>query len=218
MPEPLTLMGALKAALETLHSIWKNGALLLWACAAAALAAFFVLNFVEYYDLGRAFELKRDYAVYLFLIAAVLAVFAIFKTYAERRGRPLSLIADEQRSQWGQAKQPSGQVLTTFALRFQATNLSDGDVQLAAIRLCWPWVPARRVAQTLLFVQHPERDEYGRYPVLAHKLSPCSAHITIDRAVGRPGKRTRVIVKIQDHARRWYWLTFRHVQSMPVAS
>jgi hypothetical protein len=35
MPEPITFMGALKAFFEAVHSIWKNGALLLWSCAAA---------------------------------------------------------------------------------------------------------------------------------------------------------------------------------------
>lgn len=210
-------MGVLKVALETIHSIWKNGALLLWSCAAAGLAAFIVLNLAEHYGLGRAFELNRDYGVYLLLIAAIVAVFAVFKTYAERAGRPLSLIANEQTSYWGQAKQPSGQIFTTFALDFQATNLSDHDVQLATIHLVWPWVPARRVAQTLLFVEHSEGGEYGRNPVLAHRQSPCTAHITIDGAIGRPGKRTRVIVKLQDHARRWYWLTFRQCKAHPLA-
>jgi hypothetical protein len=214
MAEAMTLIGILKGALESIHSVWKNGALLLWSCAVASLVAFCILNIAEYYQVNGAFELNRNYGIYLLLAVAIISVFAIFKTYAERASRPLVLIANEQRSHWGQAKQPSGKVFTAFDLHFQATNVSDGDVQLATAHLSWPWVRAHSVLQTVLWVQHPERETYGRYPILAHRLSPGTVNITVDRPVGKPGKRMRVSIKIQDHARRWYRLTFRNLRSI----
>jgi hypothetical protein len=52
-----------------------------------------------------------------------LIVFAISKTYSERTAeqarRPLVLIANERQSQWAQARQPSGEVITHITLRFQ---------------------------------------------------------------------------------------------------
>jgi len=118
MPEPTTIAGALKAVFEIVSSIWKHGALLLWSCAAAALAGLVVLNVADRWNVEGAFQLERDCSLFLMLAVAVLAVFAIFKSYSERSNRPLSLIANEQRSNWGQARQPSGQVMTTISLNF----------------------------------------------------------------------------------------------------
>jgi hypothetical protein len=94
----------------------------LWSCATAAAAAFVVLYFTTRLGLSGAPELNAAYGIYLLLAAVVIGVFALFKTYGERQARPLKLIADERRSMWGQAKQPSGQVFTTLSLHFQATN------------------------------------------------------------------------------------------------
>jgi hypothetical protein len=62
MPEPMTFMAALKAFFEAVHSIWKNGALLLWSCAAAA-AALVVLKYADQWNVGGAYELNRNYGV-----------------------------------------------------------------------------------------------------------------------------------------------------------
>lgn len=167
--------------------------------------------------LGDADVLLTTYGVELLLAIAVLLVFAGFKTYgeraAERAGRPLALIANGQQSHWGQAKQPSGEVITSIALRFQATNLSDGSVMLSAIRLARPWVRRWWIKQTILSVRHPTGVEYGsEFPIPAYSLTQGSAHIIIDRPIGKIGKAMRVVVQIQDHVGRWYSLVFPHVQ------
>ena len=155
----------------------------------------------------------------MLLAAPVLGVFAIFKTYSERTGRPLSLIANDQRNMWGRARQTSGVIITTISLDFQATNMSDGTVQISAVRLFWPWVSRRAILQTILLIESPDpRDNtYShRNPILAHTLKNVSVHFSIDHAVGRPGKPMHVIIRAQDHARNWYWLTFRNVRSGPL--
>jgi hypothetical protein len=220
MPEPITFMGALKAFFEAVHSIWRNGALLLWSCAAAAGVAFCVLYFADRWNVGGAHELSSEYGVYLLLAAAVLGVFAIFKTYSERRARPLILIANERQCMWGQAKQKSGEVITAISLNFQATNVSDGVIQISAVRLRWPRVSRRAIRDTMFLVESPAPKDptYSRRsPILAHTLKNVSVHFTIGHPIGRPGQTMRVVtIKVQDHARNWYWLTFRDVKSGPV--
>jgi hypothetical protein len=143
----------------------------------------------------------------------VLLVFSISKTLEERAGakrhQPISLIPDGQQCHWSQSKQTSGEMITAIALRFQVTNVSDGDVKLSAIRLSRPWVKQRRVLQALLAVRHHTDNHHSfDFPVFAHQFTYVSAHVLISGAVGRPGKPMRVVVDIQDHARRWYRLTF----------
>ena len=41
-----------------------------------------MLNYADQLNVGGAYELNRDYGVYLLLVVAVLGVFAIFKTSA----------------------------------------------------------------------------------------------------------------------------------------
>jgi hypothetical protein len=210
----MTIAGAAKAVVELVATIWKHGARLLWSFAAAAAVAFIVLIFADRWNLEGAHELKRGYGVYLVLFTAVAAVFAIFKTYSERQGRPLILIANERRSMWGQARQPSGQVLTTISLHFQATNVSNGTVQISGVRLFWPWVPRRNILDAMFLVEAPEDVTFSsRNPILPHSLQEVGAHITINRPIGRSGKNMRVMIKIQDHARKWYWLIFWDVKS-----
>jgi hypothetical protein len=112
MTEPITLIGLLKTALESIHSFWKNGALLLWSLAFAALVAFLVIDLADHFGLNGAVELKRDYGLYLLLASVVIGVFAVFKTYAERANRPLILIANEQNSLW--VKQSNHRVRSTI--------------------------------------------------------------------------------------------------------
>lgn len=217
-PEPTTFMGVLKAFFEVVHSIWKNGARLLWACSIAAVAAFIVLHYADRWGAGGAAELDRDYGVYLLLTAAILGVFAGFKTYSERQARPLILIADERRSFWGQAKQNSGAVITTIAIDLQVTNVSDGTVQISGARLSWPWVSRRAILDTVILVEGPQSSTHsGRNPVLPHSLRHATIHFVIGRPVGRPGKPMCVMIRVQDHARNWYWLAIRYVRSGPVA-
>jgi hypothetical protein len=181
MPEPVSIGSTLKAAIELVASVWKNGALLLWSCAVAAAAVFVVLFASKRLGIDQAADLENSYGIYLLVAGAALAVFAVFKTYAEHRIRPIVLIADEQRSHWSRATQQNGQIFTAFALDFQAINISNHTVQLAKVRLCWPWVSTKHVVQTLLMVQHPEQNVHGRFPILAHQQTHCSAHITIDK-------------------------------------
>jgi hypothetical protein len=113
----------------------------------------------------------------------------------------------------------NGEVITAISLDFQATNVSDGVVQISAVRLRWPRVSRRAIRDTMFLVESPApRDPtYSRRnPILAHTLKNVSVHFTIGHAIGRPGQTMRVVtIKVQDHARNWYWLTFRNVKSGP---
>jgi hypothetical protein len=216
MAEPATTVGILKSAGDLIATMWQRGALLLWTIAAACLVVFVALLVAARWHLGDAEGLLATYGIGLAVASLTLIVFAISKTYSERTAeqarRPLVLIANERQSQWAQARQPSGEVITHITLRFQATNLSDGSVMLSAIRLIRPWVRKLRIRETILSVRSPTGSEYGfEFPIMPHSLTQGSTHFVIDRPVGRIGKTMRIVVRVQDHAGRWYRLVFPHV-------
>jgi hypothetical protein len=218
MPEPLTIGGAIKTTLELIASAWKRGALLLWSCTAAAAVALVVLFVATRLQVGGASELSSVYGIYLLLIISVLGVFSLFKTYSERQARPLILIANDRRSMWGQAKQSTGQTITTLSLHFQATNVSDGTVQISNVRLYWPWVSRRTILDTVVLIEAPHGTIFSsRNPILPHALREVGVVISIDRPIGRAGNRLSATIKVQDHARNWYTVTFRHLKSSPIA-
>ena len=191
MPEPLTIGGAIKTTLELIASAWKRGALLLWSCTAAAAVALMVLFVATRLQVGGASELSSVYGIYLLLIISVLGVFALFKTYSERQARPLILIANDRRSMWGQAKQSTGQTITTLSLHFQATNVSDGTVQISNVRLYWPWVSRRTILDTVVLIEAPHGTTSSRNPILPHALGEVGVVISIDRPIGRAGNRLK---------------------------
>jgi hypothetical protein len=194
-------------------AMWQRGALGLWTIAAACLMAFIALLTGARSHLSDAEVLLTTYGADLVLAILALSVFASVKSYSERAGRPLALIENVLQSHWCQTKQPSGEVITLIALWFQVTNFSKRSVMLTAMRLARPWVRRRRIRQTTLSVRHPLGLDYGSdFPISPHSLTHGCAHIIIDRPIGRIGKTMRVVVRIQDHAGRWYRLVFPHVE------
>jgi hypothetical protein len=178
-------------------SAWKHGALLLWSCAAAAAVAFVVLFIASRLRLDGAAGLNTAYGIYLLLAAPVLGVFALFKTYSEHQLRPLMLIANDRRSMWGQAKQPNGQTRTTFSLYFQATNVSDGAIQISTPRLCWPRVSRQSILESVVLIESPSGNTFSsRNAILPHSLREVAVAITIDHPVARAGERLQVTIKV----------------------
>lgn len=213
MAEPATTISILKSAGELVATVWQRGALLLWTLAAACLMTLAALLAAARWHLGNGDDSVTSYGIGLAVASLVLIVFAISKTYSERAaelaGRPLALIANEQQSQWGQAKQPSGEIITHISLRFQAANLSDGSIMLSAVRLARPWVRRKWIRQTMLSVRSPGGQEYGlEFPIPPRSLTQASAHFVIDCPVGRIGKTLRAVIRVQDHAGKWYKLVF----------
>jgi hypothetical protein len=214
LTEPITITATVKAAGAAIAAAWARGALVLWCATTAGVVVLGALLLGAYWQLGDAPTLLSLHGTWIVLATLTCAVAAGFKTYGERAARPLVLIPIEQRSMWGQAKQPSGQVITTLSLYFQATNVSNGTVKPSAIRLRKPWVRNRSILQTMLTTEHPSDPMHSsEYPILPHSLSYCHAHITIDHPVGKAGRPMRVVIKLQDHAGRWYRLVFPHVRS-----
>jgi hypothetical protein len=212
MNEPATA-----AAWQSLVKLWERGSRLLWTLTAAVAAASAGLALAAYSGFGPAEKLLVDYGICLIVALPALLVFSVSKTLEERaaieRRRPIALIPNEQQSHWSQAVQQSGELFTAIALRFQVTNVSDGDVRLSAIELCRPRTSRHRIRQTLLAVRHPTGNLYSfDYPILAHQLTQGSAHLTIVGAVGRAGDPMKISVRIQDHAERWYKMSFPMVR------
>jgi hypothetical protein len=212
MNEPSTAV-----AWQSFLKVWERGSRLLWTLTIAAVAASVALAVAAYLRFAAAEKLLIDHGIWLVIGLPALLVFAVSKTLEEKaaikRRRPITLIPNEQQSHWSQAKQPSGELITAIALRFQVTNVSDGDVKLSAIQLSRPWVNHRRIRQTLISLRHHTQNVHSfEYPVLAHSLTEGSAHITISGAAGPAGKPAKVVVWIQDHAERWYKLSFRMVR------
>jgi hypothetical protein len=212
MGEPAIKVATRKPAGRVL-AMGQRGALVLWTIAAACLMAFIALLAGARSHLGDAEVLLTTYGADLVLAILALSLFASLKSYSEWAGRPLALIENVQQSHWCQAKQPSGEVITSIALWFQVTNFSKRSVMLTAMRLARPWMRRRRIKQTTLSVRHPIGLEYGSdFPISPHSLTHGCAHIIIDRPIGRIGKTMRIVVRIQDHGGRWYRLVFPHVE------
>jgi hypothetical protein len=121
--EPTTAVGAIKAALEAIASVWKHGALLLWSFAAAAAVALLALLVASRLELAGASELSKTYGVYLLLAAPVLAVLAGFKTYSERQARPVAVIW-QNFSFWQGNQLPTGGPMIQVHLQGVLTNPS----------------------------------------------------------------------------------------------
>jgi hypothetical protein len=128
----------------------------------------------------------------------------------------LSLIANEEHSFWYHAKQTDDSVITQLTLRFQATNMGDGSIQLSGIKLNWPWVRHKSILTRMVHTRHPTENVHSsKFPIRAHSLTEASANIMIKGAVGGIGKKStmRVSVSLQDHAGRWHKLVFPHLRN-----
>ena len=133
--EPVTLAATLKSFAEGIAAVWARGALVLWCLATTCAVVLFALIAGAHFHIGDTAAMLTAYGTSLGLAFLVLSVFAGFKTYDERARPILSLIPNESQSFWGQARQTDGRVITSLALRFQATNLSKGAIMLSAVRL-----------------------------------------------------------------------------------
>jgi hypothetical protein len=212
MAEPVTVVNTLKGVIEAFAAAWARGALLLRCIFTICFVVLAALLAGAYWGIGDVQALLAAYGTWVTLAVLVSGVCAAFKTYSERAARPLVLIANEQRSFWGQAKQQSGQVITTLSLHLQATNLSEGSVMPSAIRLLG--VPRRWIIQPTLAARDARSGIYSsEHPVPPHSLTYVQAQFVIDRAVGDVGKPLRVVIGIQDHVGRWYRLVFPNLRS-----
>jgi len=197
---------------KIIAAVWANGSRLLWSIAGAAAAATAVIRCGAYFEMPKAQPVWEEYGLILTLLAVVFAVFAAFKTRAERRNTGLALIADEQQSFWHHAKQPDGSTMTQFALRFHATNTNDGSIHLSKVRLNWPWVCRKYILGATLMTQHSKQDLYDSdFPIQAHARRACSANIMALGTIGGAGRKKsmRVSIGVQDHGGRWHKLVFR---------
>lgn len=151
-----------------------------------------------------------EYGLALMLTAAVVAVFAVFKTWTERNNTQLFLIADEAQSHWHHARQQDGSVLTQFTLRFHATNRVGHGVVLSKVRILRPRVRRRQILHAMLSTE-------GRNDVYSddHAIPPrmrraCHAHLMVKGVIGGEGRKKpmRVKIAVQDNLTRWHKLTF----------
>jgi hypothetical protein len=133
----------LSTAGKVIATTWSQGSRLLWSVAGACAAAALVLSLGAHFEMAKAAGLWTEYGLVLIVAAAVFAVLAAFKSYAERP--KIVLIADEQQSFWTHARQPEGTIYTQFALRFHVTNMNDGSLHLSKVRINWPWINRRRI-------------------------------------------------------------------------
>ncbi len=213
MAEPLSM----KAISDAIASFWGFRAVVLWCLACVCFVMFGARAAGQHWRVGDTSALFATYGTFLGLAFPVLVVVAAFRTYGERPKPVLSLLPKEQESFWAQAKQPNGQIITQFALKFQATNISDGSMMLSNIVLRRPFVRRRHIIVSHILVKHPSANVHSfTYPVQPHSLAYASADIMVDYPVGRVGRPTRVVVRLQDQAGKWHKLTFPHVRSMPV--
>jgi hypothetical protein len=221
--EPTSIAATLKVLAEALATVWRRGGALLLGCITTACAvAFLALLAAAHWHLTDAAQLLAKYGLWLFIAILVFAVCTGFKTYSERSGRPLSIIAFEQESNWAQSKQPAGNVLTMLQLHFQVTNFSDGAVMISGARLKWPWVRRRSILHTQFHVQNQSpiagARTYSRMnPVQPNSLTYGTVNITVDHPVGKIGRSMRVVIAVQDHARQWYWLWYSHLKNANVS-
>jgi hypothetical protein len=172
--------------------------------AVSCLAVFVALVAGAHWQLGDTPALLAAYGTTLVLAFVVLSVLAAFKTYSERPPPTLSLLPQEDQSFWGQSRQTDGRITTQLALRFQATNLTDGAIMLSAIELRRPFVRRRAILTTIMMSP--------KHPIEPHSLTYASATIIINHPVGRVAKAMRTVVAVQDHAGRWHKIIFPHLQ------
>ena len=82
---------------------WRHGSRFLLSIAGACAAAAIVLRLAASFEMAKAGGLWTDYGLMLMVAAAIFAVLAAFKNYAERQNTKIVLIADEQQSFWSHA-------------------------------------------------------------------------------------------------------------------
>ena len=134
------------------------------------------------------------------------------RTIEGRRPPNLHLIPNERESFWVQSKQPHGRTITQIALRFDATNLTNGPIRLASLTVAQPWMRAQ-VIDKVLIVRHPNEIYFGHdNPILEGATSPASCTIILDRPIGRARASMTVVVKISDQYGRWHKLKFRKLR------
>jgi hypothetical protein len=194
-----------------------NSRRLLWTLTAAIGAGSVGLALAAYFGVSSAEKLLAEYGIWLIVGPPVLLVFSISKTLEERasakRREPITLIPNEKMSTWSQSKQPSGELHAVLSLGFQVTNVSDGDIKLSAVRLSRPWINRRRFVETVFLIRHPTQNLYSfENPVLAHQATYASVVFVISGSIGRAGNSLRVKLRIQDHATRWYSVSFPMVR------
>jgi hypothetical protein len=198
---------------KIIAAVWANGSRFLWSIAVASAATAVVVRVGAYFEMPKAQPVWEEYGLILTLLPIVIAVFAAFKTRAERRNTGLALIAAEQQSFWHHAKQQDGSIVTQFALEFHATNMNDGgSIHLSKVRLNWPWVSRKRIISARLMTEHPTQNMYSAdYGIQARKRRACTAHIMALGTVGGAGRKKpmRISIGVQDHAGRWHKLVFR---------
>jgi len=209
MTDPLSI----KALGEAISSFWARSALLLWCLSLCAIAALALLWTGTHFQMDGAAELFHSYGLLLALACVFLPIFAGFKTHSEWPKPPLVLLPIADQCFWSQGVQPDGKVTTQFSVRFQAANMTNGDIILSEIILNRPWVRRLSIIARNLSFKDPNSNCYGdKYPVLAQTLSYGSAVIIVDRPVGRKGKPIRIVVSLRDHAGRWHKLVFPHLR------
>lgn len=205
---------SLSSAGKIISAIWANGSRFLFSVAVAAAVAAGVLRLSAYYSVSGAQRWWDDYGLMLMLGAAIVAVFGVFKAWAERSNVQLFLMADEAQSLWHHAKQGDGSIHTQFSLRFHATNRAKQYLFLSKVSIVSPWIKRRKVYQAIVSTQGVD-GAYGQQtgiPPGARRA--CHAHLMVKGEVGGAGRKKPMYVKIavQDNLLKWHSLAFVDLQ------
>ena len=209
--EPYTIATALKALSEGISAFWSRGALLLWCLTTTVFVVLIALIVGAHFHIGETYVLLTNYETTLALALLIFLVFSAFKTYEESTRRLLFLVPNETHSMCSQSRQADGRITTSLALRFQATNVSKGSVQLSAVRLYRPWVWRREIIANMVLLKHPNAEVYGSYSIPHNSLTYGNANIIINRSIGKAGKPIRAVIGLQDHLGGWHKLVFPHL-------
>jgi hypothetical protein len=208
------------ALIKAIPAAWRHGgSKLLFAGAAACLAAFVVL-YATRERVPLANEWWQSYSLGVLLAGVVFFVFACFKFFYERQESPkLILIADERDSSWDHAKQPNtGKFITHFSLRFDATNTQRKALKLSHAKLNRPWVWRRYVLDERVSTELPALNppnNFGPYAIPSGTHRQCVARLVVKGAVGGEGRKKPMFVSIsvQDNFNRWHKIKFRDLYS-----
>jgi hypothetical protein len=138
MVEPATTI-SLKAITDAIGSFWSRSSLVLTCLSICDWAILLVLYLGKLYQLDGAAEMFSAYGLWLAITGVVLPIVAAFKWWSERPKPSLVLLPIDNQSFWQQFIQSDGRVTTQFALRFQATNVSDHTIKMSDISLRRPW-------------------------------------------------------------------------------
>jgi hypothetical protein len=203
---------SLSSAGKIISAIWANGSRFLWSVALACVVAAAALRVSAYYAVPKAQPWWDEYGLSLMLGAAVVSMFAIFKTWAERNNTELFLIADEAQSFWHHAKQPNGLVLTQFSLQFHVTNRAGHGLILSKVRILRPRIKRRQIWSASLMTEGGMNDAAysGDRMIPPRGRRACHASLMVRGVIGGEGRKKPMQVKIavQDNLTRWHKLTF----------